>query len=54
MPKNNKSLMKLIRIIVRTLESKVVTTIIHGSPICRRAEDFFPLIADLCDSVKFF
>lgn len=54
MPKTDKSLMKLIRRIVLALESKAVTTNIPGSPICKRAEDFFPLIVDLCDFVKFF
>lgn len=54
MPKTDMSLMKLIRRMVSALESKVVTTIIPGFPICRRTDEFFPLIVDLCDSVKFF
>lgn len=54
MPKTDRSLMKLIRRMVRALECKVVTTIIPGFPTCRRADDFFPLIVNLCDSVKFF
>lgn len=33
---------------------KDVRTIIPGSLISRRAEDFFLLITDFCDSVKIF
>ena len=46
--------MKEYRKVVRSSERKVVRTINSGSPIWRRAEDFFLLITDFCDSVMIF
>lgn len=46
--------MNEFRKVVRSSERKVVRTINPGSPIWRRAEDFFLLITDFCGSVKIF